>query len=290
MINASKQKDTRAPKKTKANKEAIPTGIDEIDKLGDKGPCTVSDYVAAASAYVQKQSTLAKGPKKASQIRLGNILARALEGEMEAKIPKLKGRLVTQEQKVAGGLRTANADVSESHRLDGLRLAVELKPINLAVGRAIWNRFGDIRTFAVNIHLKFPFAVVGGVLAIPTYEDTGTKEAKQAETEEVAEEEGVEPEDISPDDVTSNDEPGEVEALKRKSTVHLIERAVERLIRAGGRKSEAEAAHLLEGIAVVVYDPDTSALHPDIPKPGSGLRWEEFVDALATSYRARFED
>jgi hypothetical protein len=70
----------------------------------------------------------------------------------------------------------------------------------------------------------------------------------------------------------------------------LIERAVERLIRAGGRKSEAEAPHLLEGIAVVVYDPETGAIDPDLPKPGSGLRWEEFVTALATSYQARFED
>ena len=58
------------------------------------------------------------------------------------------------------------ADVSESNALDGLRLAIEIKPINVAVGRAIWNRFGDIRTFAVNLHLKFPFAVAGGVLVL----------------------------------------------------------------------------------------------------------------------------
>jgi hypothetical protein len=142
--------------------------VPEIDQLADLAPCSIQDYVRGVSAYVRLQSTLADGPKKASQIRLSNALARALAGELEARLPKLAGKLVTEEQRVAGGLRTANADVSESHRLDGLRLAVELKPINLAVGRAIWNRFGDIRTFAVNIHLKFPFAVVGGVLVIPT--------------------------------------------------------------------------------------------------------------------------
>jgi hypothetical protein len=70
----------------------------------------------------------------------------------------------------------------------------------------------------------------------------------------------------------------------------LIERAIERLIRAGGRRSEAEADHLLEGIAVVVYDPDTATIHPDIPKPGSFLRWDEFVDAIVTAHKARFED
>ncbi len=154
------------------------------------------------------------------------------------------------ERKVSGALSEPQVDVSEMHPLDGLRLAVELKPINLAVGRAIWNRFGDIRAVAVNLHLKFPFAVVGGVLAIPTYEE----------------------------------DPGPT----RKPTTHLIERAVNRLARAGGRRTEGDAPHLLEGVGVVVYDPDTGALQPDPPPPGSGLRWDEFVDALVSAYQARF--
>jgi hypothetical protein len=262
--------------------------VDEIDCLANLKPCTIQDYIAGASAYVRRQSTLAAGPKKASQIRLSNALARALAAEIESQLPQLAGRLVTEEQKVAGGLRTANADVSESHILDGLRLAVELKPINLAVGRAIWNRFGDIRTFAVNIHLKFPFAVVGGVLVIPTYEEIGTRAAIEAEEEEIAETEEPDQSDreagkFGAPDVVST-------PARRIRTIHLIERAIERLIRAGGRKSEAEAAHLLEGIAVVVYDPDTATMLSDLPKAGSGLRWEEFTRDLITAYRARFED
>ncbi len=69
---------------------------------------------------------------------------------------------------IGGGLRNAKADVSEASETDGLKLAIEIKPVHLAVGRAIWNRFGDVRTFAVNVHLKFPFAVVGGILTLPT--------------------------------------------------------------------------------------------------------------------------
>jgi hypothetical protein len=279
-------------KKVTKKKILDPTGLLEIDNLASLSPCTIQDYLKGASAYVRQESTLQAGPKKAAQIRLSHALARSLADELTAQLPQLKNRVVTHEQKVAGGLRTANADVSESHPLDGLRLAVELKPINLAVGRAIWNRFGDIRTFAVNIHLKFPFAVVGGVLVIPTYEETGTKAAATAEkTEEEVEAEGEHHEASS----LSNLEGTEVSKIElskssRRSTVHLIERAVLRLIRAGGRKSEAEASHLLEGIAVVVYDPDTGNPDLNVPKPGSGLRWEEFVNALVTSYRARFED
>lgn len=279
-------------KPARSRSEPAPTGLADIDRLAGLKPCTIQDYITGVSAYVREQATLASGPKKASQIRLSNALARALADEVEAQLPKLKGRLVTEEQKVAGGLRTANADVSESHPLDGLRLAVELKPINLAVGRAIWNRFGDIRTFAVNIHLKFPFAVVGGVLVIPTYEETGTKEAKEAEKEEQAEAENVAAEDLQEGSegapaVAGASPPA---STSRKSTVHLIERAIERLVRAGGRRSEADASHLLEGIAVVVYDPSTATIDASLPRPGSGLRWDEFIRDIVTSYRARFED
>jgi hypothetical protein len=102
------------------------------------------------------------------------MLGQALADELRERLPQFRHGIVG-ESKVSGALRSVNADVSEIHPIDGLRLAIELKPVNLAVGRAIWNRFGDIRTFAVNLHLKFPFCVVGGVLVLPTYEETGTK-------------------------------------------------------------------------------------------------------------------
>ena len=130
---------------------------------------------------------------------------------------------------------------------------MEIKPVHLAVGRAIWNRFGDIRTFAVNIHLKFPFAVVGGILTLATTE--------RAES--------------------GNDNDW-------KSTTHLIERAIGRFMRAGGRRTEGDAAHLLEGIAVVVFDVDTGIVDPNLPALGSGLRWPEFIDLMAEAYAARF--
>lgn len=294
---SSKQHGTKHPKLKSTRRTPGPTGVAEIDRLATLFPCDLSDYVSGVSAYVRQGNTLGAGPKKAAQIRLSNALARALAGALEKELPELRGRLITDEQTVAGGLRTAKADVSEVHRLDGLRLAIELKPINLAVGRAIWNRFGDIRTFAVNIHLKFPFAIVGGVLVVPTYEEAGTKAAKKAQERERAIAEDVEPGE-EPENEQAQEQHGKTAAAtvtaaparaKRKSTVHLLDRAIERLIRAGGRKSEAEAAHLLEGIAVVVYDPDTATLDPDLPRAGSGLRWEEFVAALVTAYRARFE-
>ena len=224
-------------------------GLIELDALADKEDPVINEYVKAVSEYVLSAPTLNNRVKKAAQIRLSHILGRALASAL-AQAPR-PVTVHVGEREVAGALRVMKADVSDVHPLDGLRLAVELKPINLAVGRAIWNRFGDIRTFAVNLHLKFPFAVIGGLLTIPTIEIDGDQ---------------------------------------NRSTTHLITRAINRLVRAGGRRNEAEAAHLLEAVGVVVYDPLTASIDPEIPAEGSGLRWEEFVNALSTAYDSRFED
>ena len=257
-----------------------PTNVDALDKLANLETCSLDQYINAASAYVLQQSRLTKGQKKAGQIRLSNALGKAFVTDLNKKLSR-PINVTVGERPVAGALRPVKADVTEVHPSDGPRLAVELKPVNLAVGRAIWNRFGDIRTFAVNIHLKFPFCVVGGVLAIPTSEETGTPAAEDALAEEA--EQAVDPGQAGSDSGTGG-------KPQWKSTRHLIQRAVARLVRAGGRRTEADAPHLLEGIAVVVYDPKTGRLDTDLPEIGSGLRWEEFVSAIASSYEGRFEN
>jgi hypothetical protein len=235
---------------------AVSSGLPLVDLLASKSPCTLDDYIGAASEYVRRSRSLASGPKKAAQIRLSNGLGHALVHSLTLLGPQF-ANCVVGEREISGALRRMQADVSEIHPTDGLRLAVELKPVNLAVGRAIWNRFGDIRTFAVNVHLKFPFAVVGGVLTFPTYEwRTLAQPAGDGRTD----------------------------------TTHLIRRAVLRLMRAGGRRTEGDAPHLLEGVAVVVYDPDTGSIVPDLPPVDSGLRWEAFTAKLVEAYMARFED
>jgi hypothetical protein len=265
-----------------------PTNIREIDRLAElrDEDCSIAEYVKAASAYITQSRNLKPGPKKSAQIRLSNALGRALVRDLKLRLPELRD-VVVGERRVAGALRTVNADVSEVHEIDGLRLAVELKPVNLAVGRAIWNRFGDIRTFATNVHLKFPFCIVGGVLSIPTYENIGDSEALTAELAESADDDHAHDSSVLAGTsaiIQDSMSPG------RRSTIHLIQRAIARLVRAGGRKTEGDAPHLLEGIAVVVYDPDTATMIDTIPPKGSSLRWDEFVDSLAEAYRGRFEE
>ena len=277
-------------KKAKAKGlKPLHSGYAALDALAVAAGPTLQDYVDAVSDYVLNAKAMSDSVRKRAQIALSGGLGRAVRGELVARVPSMKPH--AGERNVAGALRFARADVSESHELDGLRLAIEIKPINLAVGRAIWNRFGDVRAFAVNIHLKFPFAVVGGLLAVPIWEwkAGGTPE----ELAEPPDGESVEPTDEDVDDVEVADDLAEAEkkgaGLIKVSTRHLIERAERRFVRARLREIEADPAHLLEATALIAYDPDTRTVSPDLPKPGSGLRWEEFIDRLVDVYSLRFE-
>jgi len=280
-----------------------------VDALSVKRHPAIQDYVKSVAEYVLQAPQLTAGRSKQAQIALSAALGRALSDELVAQVPRIKPH--PGELNVAGALRNARADVSEAHALDGLRLAVEIKPINLAVGRALWNRFGDIRSFAVNIHLKFPFAVVGGVLAVPTWEwkkitktmaaarsaaEAAAKEAWQISAELPYDTETLEDahldqgeEDISEEtEVESLAEAGS--ELYKSPTVDLIQRLIKRLLRTRRRDTEADPAHLLEAIAVIVYDPDAGLIHNELPPQDSGLRWNDFISIMADTYDVRFED
>ncbi len=222
-----------------------------VDDFGEVTP-TIQDYCAAAAEYIRGASRIGPKKGKVAQIRLSSGLSHATLASLRETGLSLKGA-VAGERTVGGGLRSVKADISEITETDGLKLAVEIKPVHLAVGRAVWNRFGDIRTFAVNLHLKFPFAVVGGILTLPT-----TERARSGHDN------------------------------NWKPTTHLIERAIGRFTRAGGRRTEGDATHLLEGIGVVAFDRESGEIDPELPAAGSGLRWQEFIDRMAEAYEARF--
>lgn len=229
-----------------------PTGLELVDGLTSMERPTIDDYCRASAEYIRNATELGAKKGKAAQIRLSNALAEVTLADLRDRAPGFD-HAVAGEREVGGGLRNVKADVSEISVIHGLTLAVEIKPVHLAVGRAIWNRFGDVRTFAVNVHLKFPFAVVGGILTLPTTE----RVRSGADTD-------------------------------WKSTSHLVSRAVARFIRAGGRETEGDAPHLLEAIAVVAFDRETGAIEPNLPPVSSGLRWGEFIDSMAEAYVARF--
>jgi hypothetical protein len=87
----------------------------------------------------------------------------------------------------------------------------------------------------------------------------------------------------------AHDESGTGVEPRKVTTLPVVRRLVTRLQRTRRRETEADAPHLLEAVAVVIYDPDTGELDPDLPPVGSGLRWDEFVTSIADTYDLRFE-
>jgi hypothetical protein len=98
--------------------------------------------------------------------------------DMKTTVPSVEGRfrrfpdhcavtLGTYNQVISGALTRPRVDVVARTLDDGLKLAIEIKSVHEAAGRAMWNRVSDLRSFGVNFHLKFPYAVCGGIIAVP---------------------------------------------------------------------------------------------------------------------------
>ena len=70
--------------------------------------------------------------------------------------------------RVVGGVRPQNFDVG--YRPDGVRIAFDSKTLNdrKSVGKNYQNMINDLATEATTVHSRFPSAVVGFIVAIPS--------------------------------------------------------------------------------------------------------------------------
>ncbi len=72
------------------------------------------------------------------------------------------------EREFQGGLGPKKVDVSYADERHGLLLAVSIKSICFEpYGKNLKNRFGDLCTEAITLHMRFPYAVVGALFAMP---------------------------------------------------------------------------------------------------------------------------
>lgn len=74
-------------------------------------------------------------------------------------------------------------------------------------------------------------------------------------------------------------------ALRLTQEADMV-RTLERL---GTRRSVIEPAHLAEAISLIVWDPATGALDPNVPAIGSNLRWETFMSKVFETYVNRYK-
>jgi len=76
------------------------------------------------------------------------------------------------EKAFQGGFAPKQVDVSYSDERHGLLFAISIKSINFQpFGKNLANRFADLCTEAINLHLRFPYAVLCGLFAFPITAD-----------------------------------------------------------------------------------------------------------------------
>jgi len=63
----------------------------------------------------------------------------------------------------------------------------------------------------------------------------------------------------------------------------------ETLERLGRREAIDGPAHMAEAISLVMWDPDTGTIDPDVPSPQSPLRLEQFSDQVQSAYVSRYK-
>lgn len=121
------------------------------------------------------------------------------------------------EKEFQGGLGPKKVDVSYSDERHGLLLAVSIKSINFApFGKNLKNRFGDLLTEAITLHLRFPYSIVCMLFAFPVAADN---------------------------DVTKG------------RTISTFQRAIKLFATVSGRKDYTDPGEKFENVAMMLFQP-----------------------------------
>ncbi len=107
--------------------------------------------------------------KRYSERLSGHLAVEVAESLRIVGFPNVKPlRDGPKEKEFQGGLGPKKVDVSYADEQHGLLLAVSIKSINFApFGKNLKNRFADLCTEAITLHMRFPYSVVCALFAFP---------------------------------------------------------------------------------------------------------------------------
>jgi hypothetical protein len=118
------------------------------------------------------------GAKQSDKKRYSEVLSSHLAREMAQGLRGFGFKGVKPmkdgpgERAFQGGLGPKKVDVSFSDEQHGLMLAVSIKSICFSpYGKNLKNRFGDLLTEAITLHLRFPYSTVCMLFAMPLDSD-----------------------------------------------------------------------------------------------------------------------
>lgn len=107
--------------------------------------------------------------KRYSEILSSHLAVEVADGLRAQDFPNVKpDRGGPGEKAFQGGLGPKKVDVSYADEQHGLLLAVSIKTISFApFGKNLKNRFADLCTEAITLHMRFPYSVVNALFAFP---------------------------------------------------------------------------------------------------------------------------
>jgi hypothetical protein len=126
---------------------------------------------------------------QAQKKRYSELLSYNLAREVAAELRRIGFRNTKplaggpSEQPFQGGLGPKKVDVSYSDEQHGLMLAISIKSICFPpFGKNLKNRFGDLLTEAITLHLRFPYSVICMLFAFPIASDEDITKLRQIST------------------------------------------------------------------------------------------------------------
>ena len=141
------------------------------------------DAVVAVGPPPPPEATQA-GKKRYSELLSRHLAVEVGEGLRAVGFPNVKPRRGEPgEKEFQGGLGTKKVDVTYADEQHGLLLAVSIKGINVApFGKNLKNRFSDLCTEAITLHMRFPYAVVCALFAFPSAADQDVTSGRRVST------------------------------------------------------------------------------------------------------------
>lgn len=148
---------------------------------------SLKDAIIATGPLPTESATQAQ-KKRYSEILSSHLAKEVADGLRTVGFGNVKPlRDGPGEKAFQGGLGPKKVDVSYSDDQHGLMMAVSIKSINFApFGKNLKNRFSDLLTEAITLHLRFPYSVVCMLFAFPVESSGDTTKLRKISTFERA--------------------------------------------------------------------------------------------------------
>ncbi len=132
----------------------------------------LQDAVIAAGTYPSPDASQAS-KKRYSELLSKHLATEVAEGLRRTGLPHVRPeRGGPGERAFQGGLGPKKVDVTYSDEQHGLLLAVTIKSISSPpFGKNLKNRFADLCTEAITLHMRFPYSVICAAFAFPVAAD-----------------------------------------------------------------------------------------------------------------------